>query len=55
MSDWIKSLLPYIGLFLTCSALVMLSELLGHSRDAGLLGCILGSGFYLIAMIKKDK
>mgnify|MGYP003655083579 CR=1 FL=1 len=55
MSDLIKSLLPYVGLGIICLALVTYSKLVGHSGDAGLFGCIIGSGFYLISMIKKDK
>ena len=55
MINWIKSLLPYAGLFLTCWGLIVMSEFLGYSRNAGLFGCIIGSGFYLISMIKKGK
>ena len=55
MINWIKSLLPYAELVIICLALVTYSKLVGHSNDAGLFGCIIGSGFYLISMIKKGK
>ena len=55
MTEWIKSLLQYVGLVITCGAVVAYADFADHSRDAGLFGCIIGSGFYLITMIKKGK
>ena len=55
MTEWIKSLLQYVGLVIICGAVVAYTEFAGHSRDAGLFGCIIGSGFYLITMIKRGK